>query len=95
MTDFIKLGMMKAEFDAACKAIDERARQASTESLKSAWQALLDNNLTKRDRACDKAAGIADLVVRAKTEAWLRIGEKHGFSRDDAERLLANNRLMN
>jgi len=95
MTDYIKLGMMLEEFREACAAIDERASDASKAALSAAWQSLLDGDTAGRDRHCDRASAVDNAAMRAKQEAWLRIGEKHGFSREDAVALLAARRKLN
>ena len=95
MIDFIKLGMMVAEFRDACSAIDRRAAEVGKDRLSSAFQALLTGDTVGRDRHCDMATKVDETARRAKTEAWLRVGEKYGLDRETAERLLKDNRLLN
>lgn len=85
MLDYVLLGRMKAEFEAACRAIDERANTAESDMLKSAWSALLDGNTVARDRVLGKHGAVTDARNKAKKEAWYRIGEKHGLSRETAD----------
>lgn len=85
MTDYIVLGMMKAEFEAACAAIDERADAATQDSVRSAFASLMAGDLEGRDKGCDLAGRALDAKARAKKEAWYRIGEKYGISREQAD----------
>lgn len=82
--DYIALGMMKAEFDKACAAIDERLGEAQSDLLREAFQSLLRGDTARRDKLCAKDPVIVEAAQKAKVEAWLRIGEKHGLKRDDA-----------
>lgn len=84
MLDYVVLGMMKAEFEEACRIIDSRADGAEKNILRDAWDALLDGDTLERDRVLAKHGDITDARNKAKMEAWLRIGEKHGISRDEA-----------
>lgn len=83
--DYVKLGMMKAEFEVACSEIDNRLSEAKHGLMQDAYQAVLRGDLAERDRLCNEKWDKAeDARKKAKTEAWLRIGEKHGIGRDDA-----------
>lgn len=82
------LGEMKAEFEYACRKIDHQADIASRDSMRGAFDALLAGDTDERDRLCDTAKRAEDARGKAKIEAWLRIGEKHGISRGDAMRWL-------
>lgn len=84
MLDYVTLGMMKAEFEEACRAIDARADSAEKDTLRGAWDALLDGDTAQRDRVLGKHGDITDARNKAKMEAWFRIGERHGISRDQA-----------
>ena len=86
--DWVKFGMMKAEFEEACAAIDQRAADVALNCLRSGFAALLGGDVEKRDRICQSADTIPGAVDAAKMEAWYRIGEKHGLSRDQAAILL-------
>ena len=94
MHDYIKLGMMKAEFEEACRAIDARAAQASKSTMSSAFASLLAGDIVERDRLCDSLLDIDDVKKRAKIEVWLQIGERHGIPRKEAERMLDSKWLV-
>lgn len=84
MLNYAMLGMMKAEFEEACRAIDMRADDAERGILKGAWGALLDGDTAEQDRVLGKHGSVTDARNKAKMEAWFRIGEKHSISREDA-----------
>lgn len=83
MINYVKLGMMMAEWRDACRAIDARASEAFRQSLQSGFQAILAGDALGRDRHCATAERVSEAQQRAKLEAGLRIGEKYGFDRDD------------
>lgn len=80
--------MMAAEFKDACRAIDQRADEAERQTLQGAFQSLLAGDTAKRDRLCGRHSDVGDARDKAKIEAWLRIGEKYGLSREVALKAL-------
>lgn len=82
------LDEMAAEFKRACQRIDTLANDAANGSVRDAFQALLAGNTAERDRLCDLAKRAEDARAKSKIEAWYKIGEKHGISREEAARWL-------
>ena len=79
------LHRMKAEFQQACREIEERARQVKKSQRADARAALLVGDYEKRDRIIGKLKGLGEVTLRAKTEAGVRIGEKYGLNRAEME----------
>ena len=79
MVDYIKLGMMSAEFKDDCIEIDKAFEEANSKMMQDAWDALKDNNLKKRDILTEKIKKLPEVVQKAKAEAWERIADRHGL----------------
>ena len=89
MIDYVTLGKMKAEFEAVCARIDQKAAEAQQSVMSDAMQAILAGQYQERDRLLKKVGHQGDGTVseatqKAKMEAWFRIGEKYGITRETA-----------
>lgn len=72
-------------FRQACSKIDQRAESAQQQTMGEAFQRLARGDEAGRDRMLKKCEGIPEVARRAKVEAWIRIGEWFGLSREECE----------